>query len=114
MAKATFSSKLPENPSSLIDPLVPFRYDICPCCGSQRIELISFNGYGQHYKDAVDAFLSGRDVEFNQYEIRAMKCKACGKEFVIDWNYGFPTPLVSSLITNRFLDEFINYSLNPY
>lgn len=110
MAKPTFSSRLPTTSpnDNLIDPFVPFRYDICPHCNAQRIELLSFNGYPQHYRDAVDALLGGRIVDFNQYEIHAMRCRACGKEFVIDWNYGFPKPLTSNFRTARFIDEFCN------
>lgn len=91
----------------LIDPFeVTERFDICPICKAQRVELISFNGYPQNYRDAVDAYLRGYTVEYNRYEIRAMKCKSCNREFVIDWTIGFPIPLKNTYRTNRFFAEF--------
>lgn len=93
--------------NSLINPIIENRSDICPYCKSQRIELFSFNNYTQNYKDAVNLHLRGYDVGFNKYEIRAMKCKSCNKEFVIDWTYGFPRPLTDTFKTNMFLAEFI-------
>lgn len=96
-----------EDYGDLIDPLiVSMRYDVCPICKAQKIELISFNGYPQNYREAVDAYLRGEFVEWNRYEIRAMKCRSCNKEFVIDWTSGFPVPLRDSYRTNRFFNEF--------
>lgn len=93
---------------NLIQPIRELRTDICPNCQAQRIELFSFNGYPQHYSDAVDAHLKGYDVFFNKYEIRSMKCRSCNKEFTIDWTYGFPQPLKDTYRTTRFLQEFFS------
>lgn len=88
-------------------PFVEVRSDICPFCKSQKIELFSFNGYPQNYKKAVEEHLRGNQVEFNKYEIRAMKCRSCNKEFVIDWSYGFPRPLKITAKFNGFISEFL-------
>lgn len=88
-------------------PFVEVRSDICPFCKSQKIELFSFNGYPQNYKKAVEEHLRGNQVEFNKYEIRAMKCRSCNKEFVIDWSYGFPRPLKTTAKFNGFISEFL-------
>lgn len=96
-----------EDHGDLIDPFIPSeRYDLCPICKAQRVELISFNGYPQNYREAVDAYLRGQVVEYNRYEIRTMKCKSCNREFVIDWTTGFPVPLKNTYRTNRFFAEF--------
>ena len=102
------------NPKKIVDEdlnltrgIVPLRTDVCPYCKAQRVELFSFNGYTQNYKEAVNAYLSGYDVHFDKYEIRAMKCRGCNKEFVIDWTDGFPKPLKDTYRTNRFFSEFI-------
>lgn len=79
---------------------------MCPICKAQRVELFSFNGYSQNYKEAVEAFLKGYSIEFNRYEIRNMRCRSCNKEFVIDWTIGFPVPLKDTYRTNRFFSEF--------
>lgn len=91
----------------LINPIVEERYDLCPHCRAQRVELFSFNGYPQNYKEAVNAYLRGYNVSYDKYEIRSMKCKSCNKEFVIDWSTGFPRPLRDVFITSRFLSEFL-------
>ena len=91
-----------------INPIIFTRYDVCPCCKAQRVDLISFNGYSQNYKEAVDAYLRGYKVNFDRYEIRAMKCKSCNKEFTIDWSDGFPKPLQYTAKTRAFLYEFMN------
>lgn len=92
----------------LINPMSDVRTDICPFCRSQRVELFSFNGYPQNYKEAVEAHLKGYDVNYNRYEIRSMKCRACNKEFTIDWSSGFPVPLKDSFKTRQFFNEFMN------
>ena len=92
----------------LINPISEIRTDICPHCKSQRIELFSFNGYPQNYKDAVDAHLRNYDITYDKYEIRSMKCRSCNKEFVIDWSTGFPVPLKDTFKTNLFFTEFMN------
>ena len=91
----------------LIEPFIEERFDMCPFCKAQRVELFSFNGYPQHYKEAVDYYINGYNVDYNQYEIRSMKCQGCGKEFTIDWSDGFPKPLRSSLKTSIFVSEFL-------
>lgn len=93
---------------NLIEPMKPIRGDMCPFCKAQRIELFSFNGYAQNYKQAVEAYLRGYDVKYDRYEIRSMRCQSCNKEFTIDWTYGFPFPLKDTFKTNRFFQEFIN------
>lgn len=104
--KALFNKQI-ENHEGLINPFkVHERYDICPICRAQRVELFSFNNYPQNYRDAVDAYLRGYVVDYDKYEIRAMRCRSCNKEFVIDWTMGFPVPLKSSYKTNRFFSEF--------
>ena len=96
-----------EDHEDLIDPfIVVERYDICPHCKAQRLELFSFNGYPQDYKGAVDAYLQGYNVVFDKYEIRKLRCKSCNKEFVIDWTTGFPIPLRNTYRTNRFFAEY--------
>lgn len=100
--------KKPERNDGLIEPLIPTRSDICPFCKAQRIELFSFNGYPQNYKDAVEARLRGYDISYDRYEIRSMKCRSCNREFVIDWSSGFPVPLVDSYKSNKFFYEFMN------
>lgn len=92
----------------LINPIIIDRYDICPNCKSNKIELMSFNNYPQGYSSAVNAHLSGYDVSFNKYEIRSMKCRSCGKEFVIDWSTGFPIPLKDTGKSNIFFMQFMN------
>ena len=92
---------------NLTDPMMPARVDICPFCKAQRIELFSFNGYAQNYKYAVDEFMKGNLISYDQYEIRTMKCRACNKEFVIDWKAGMPVPLRDTSRTSIFLQEFI-------
>ena len=94
--------------NGLIDPFIPIRTDICPNCKAQRIELYSFNGYPQNYRDAVEAYLQGYIVSYDKYEIRSMRCRSCNKEFVIDWTTGFPVPLKDTFRTNRFFSEFVN------
>ena len=89
-------------------PIRFIRPDICPYCKSQKIELLSFNGYPQHYSDCVTDYLRGKAVIFNKYEIRSMKCKACNKEFIIDWSSGFPKPLLDNNKLNYFIYEFLN------
>ena len=88
--------------------IIPIRSDICPICKAQKVELFSFNGYPQNYKEAVNAHLSGYDVHYDKYEIRTMKCRSCGKEFVIDWSDGFPKPLKDTYRSNRFFSEFVS------
>lgn len=98
--------KPPPPPEKGIDPYLPIRADICPFCRAQRVEMFSFNGYEQGYSKAVDAYMQGYQVIFDQYEIRSMKCKSCGKEFTIDWTNGFPVPLRTTMKTNVFFQEF--------
>ncbi|MCM1235485.1 MAG: hypothetical protein NC489_35750, partial [Ruminococcus flavefaciens] len=43
----------------LIDPMIYDRFDMCPECKAQRMQLLSFNNINQDYRDAVDAYLSG-------------------------------------------------------
>ena len=93
--------------STLIDPIIPIRVDICPYCKAQRIELFSFNGYPQQYKYAVDEFMKGNQISYDKYEIRTMKCRACNKEFVINWVDGMPFPLANGTRWTTFLSEFI-------
>lgn len=110
MAQQVFTTtprEMPEVVPGLLNPIIEDRYDMCPICRSQRIELISFNGYPQHYRDAVNAYLSGHNVAFDRYEIRAMKCQACGKEFAIDWSTGFPRPLRDNYRAQAFVAEFM-------
>lgn len=92
--------------NDLIDPFIKMRTDICPCCKAQRIDLISFNGYPQNYKEAVNAYLNGYSISYDRYEIRSMRCKSCNREFIIDWTQGFPKPLIDSYKINRFFSEF--------
>ena len=92
----------------LINPMKDVRTDICPFCKAQRVELFSFNGYPQNYKEAVEAHLKGYEVHYDRYEIRFMKCRSCNKEFTIDWTSGFPVPLKDSFKTRQFFQEFIN------
>lgn len=89
------------------DLIIPIRPNICPNCGVQAIELFSFNGYPQKYKERVNFYISGIDTPFDKYEIRFMKCKSCNKEFIIDWSDLFPKPLRDTSKLNRFLSEFI-------
>lgn len=89
-----------------IDPMPPARTDICPYCKAQRVELFSFNGYPQNYREAVELRLMGYDVSYDKYEIRYMKCRSCNREFVIDWSQGFPVPLQDTFKTNLFFKEF--------
>lgn len=106
--QTVFDKKSNIRNDGLIDPLIPSdRYDICPHCRAQRIELISFNGYSQNYKEAINAYMQGYTVEFNRYEIRSMRCRGCHKEFVIDWTPGFPVPLRNTYRTDRFFAEFM-------
>lgn len=106
---ASFDKVLKDKiPDGLIEPMIPIRSDICPNCRAQRIELFSFNGYPQNYKDAVEARLKGFNVSYDRYEIRSMKCRSCNKEFVIDWSQGFPVPLVDSYKSNLFFHEFMS------
>lgn len=109
MGKSFAYNKIPTLPENegLIDPMIKMRTDICPHCRAQRVELISFNGYGQHYRDAVDLYLKGYQVNFDSYEIRSMRCKSCNREFVIDWSDGFPKPLKDTYKTNVFFSEFV-------
>lgn len=97
---------LPPN-SGLTDPLIPVRFDICPICKSQRVKLLSFNNIDQNYSEAVDAYLRGYAVNFDRYEIYALKCASCGKEFIIDWTGGFPKPLQFKGKLDLFYWEFI-------
>lgn len=104
----SFEQEPRSNPEGLIDPfIITERYDICPKCRAQRVELYSFNNIPQNYSDAVNAYLRGYEVNYNKYEIRMMKCKSCNHEFVIDWTMGFPVPLKNSYRTNRFFSEFV-------
>lgn len=98
----------PNADSALVDLMKPIRADICPCCKAQRIELFSFNGYPQQYKYAVDEFMKGNQISYDKYEIRTMKCRACNKEFVIDWVNGMPFPLMYGERWTIFLSEFMN------
>ena len=97
----------PKTNGGSINPIIFTRYDICPNCNAQRLVLLSFNGYSQNYKDAVDAYLYGYKVLFDRYEIRSMKCKSCSKEFTIDWSDGFPKPLQFTQKIRAFFQEFI-------
>ena len=80
-------NKIPKEPipKGTIEPMIPIRGDICPLCKAQRIELFSFNGYPQNYSQAVEAHLRGYNIDYNNYEIRSMKCRSCNKEFTIDY-----------------------------
>lgn len=100
--------KTPKPIEDGVQAIVDIRTDICPFCKSRRVELFSFNNYPQNYKEAVDYHLMGFDIAFDKYEIRSMKCRSCGKEFVIDWTNGFPVPLKSTCTTTIFLTEFLN------
>lgn len=101
------TEKIKRDPD-IVYPLIPSRTDICPFCKAQRIELISFNGYPQNYRDAVEAHLKGYNVFYDKYEIRSMKCMSCKREFTIDWSSGFPVPLKDTYKTTRFFQEFIS------
>ena len=104
--KLSFDKQFKDN-GGLIEPFeIPQRYDICPICKAQRVELFSFNGYPQNYKEAVDLYLKGYLIDYNKYEIRNMRCRSCNREFVIDWTIGFPVPLRNTFKTNRFFAEF--------
>ena len=46
-------------------------------------------------------------VRYDKYEIRTMKCRACNKEFVINWIDGMPFPLANGTRWTIFLSEFI-------
>lgn len=105
---ASFTTEKISKDPNIIYPLNPARTDICPFCKAQRIELISFNGYPQNYREAVDMHLKGYNVFYDKYEIRAMKCISCKKEFTIDWSTGFPVPLRDTYKTSVFFQEFIN------
>lgn len=96
------------NTEGLINPFIETRTDICPKCKAQRVELFSYKGYPQNYKEAVELHLRGHIVEYNKYEIRSMKCRSCNHEFVIDWSDGFPKPLRSTMKTDQFFREFAN------
>lgn len=103
-----FSSYLEEKNNNLKEALVPVRTDICPLCNVQAIELYSFNGYPQGYKDAVDQHLRGYRVNFDRYEILFMRCKSCRKEFTINWLDEFPVPLKDTVKTSIFFKEFMH------
>lgn len=103
-----FPKIIDSSKKNLIQPMQPTRSDICPFCKAQRIELFSFNGYPQNYKEAVECRLRGYDVRYDRYEIRSMKCRSCNREFTIDWSFGFPVPLQDTYKTNNFFKEFIN------
>lgn len=92
----------------MIEPIKFIRPDVCPNCKAQRIELISFNGYPQHYSEAVTNYLKGKMTYFDKYEIRSMKCKSCNKEYIIDWSSVFPKPLLDNNKLNYFLYGFLN------
>ena len=104
----SFDTKKINKDPNMIYPITPVRSDICPFCRAQRVELISFNGYPQNYKDAVDMHLKGYSVFYDRYEIRAMKCMSCKREFTIDWSSGFPVPLKDTYKTTRFFQEFVS------
>lgn len=89
-----------------IFPLMPIRDDFCPHCNTQNIELFSFNNYPQGYSDAVTSYLNSNSILYDKYEIRYMKCKTCGKEFMIDWSSGFPKPLKDPYRVFGFVAEF--------
>ena len=89
-----------------IMPIMPIRYDFCPHCSTQQIDLFSFNNYPQGYSDAVTSYLKGNSVSFDKYEIRYMKCKSCGKEFMIEWANGCPRPLKDPYRVLGFVSEF--------
>ena len=103
----SFDVQIIPKDNSIQEIFIRCRTDICPFCKAQRIELISFNGYPQNYRDAVNEYIKGNEVHFNKYEIRAMKCQSCKHEFVIDWSLGFPVPLTSTRTTNQFFSEFV-------
>lgn len=88
------------------NPIIPSRYDVCPFCKAQRIELFSFNNIPQSYREAVEAYLRGYIVSFDKWEIRYMKCRSCNREYTIDWSDGFPKPLEDTYKTNLFFSEF--------
>lgn len=92
----------------LIDPIVFSRFDICPFCKAQKVELLSFNNIKQSYSKAVDLYFQGYNIGFDKYEIHSMKCLSCGHEFIIDWSIGFPKPLISNMFTDIFLSEFVH------
>ena len=98
---------IPDGDENLINAFSPIRTDVCPICKAKAVELFSFNGYPQNYREAVDAYLAGYDVKYDRYEIRSMKCRSCGKEFVIDWSDGFPKPLKDTFRSNLFFGEFV-------
>lgn len=104
------NEEIKPNSSWLIDPFIEIRSDICPICKAQRIELFSFNGYPQNYRDAVDAHLRGYNISYDMYEIKYMRCKSCNREFIIDWSFydKFPRPLIDASKVNRFLNEFVS------
>lgn len=109
MGKSFHEEKIPSIPENegLVEPMIKLRTDICPYCKAQKVELISFNGYPQGYKEAVNLYLKGYNVFFDQYEIRSMRCRSCNRELIIDWSDGFPKPLIDTCKTSMFFSEFI-------
>ena len=55
----SFDVQIIPKDNSIRDIFIQCRTDICPFCKAQRIELISFNGYPQNYRDAVNEYIKG-------------------------------------------------------
>ncbi|WP_301067248.1 hypothetical protein [uncultured Duncaniella sp.] len=78
----------------LKDPMEFERWDFCPNCGRNRVELFSFFNSPMHYAKMVDAFIRGEHIQdYFKYAAYMMRCTACGKCYDIVWDGNFPMPM---------------------
>lgn len=80
---------------NLINPIQILRYDNCPICKRNSIEVFNTNNIPMNYSKAVLEYMStGNNTQYNRTAVYKMKCRGCGKEFSIVWIDGFPRPII--------------------
>lgn len=92
----------------LIEPIQYIRYDNCPNCHRNTIELFSYDNYPMHYSEAVLSYMNGdKSIQYNKYSIYRMRCRGCGKIYNIVWRDEFPVPLLEQP-ENRSINIFLS------
>lgn len=87
------------------------RWDFCPNCGRNKIEMFNFFNSPMHYSSIVDKFIRGDlIVDSHKYEAYMMRCTACGKCYDIIWDGNFPMPMKRGDYRKlNFIKQFQSY-----
>lgn len=98
----------------LIEPIQIIRYDNCPNCHRNKLELFSYDNYPMKYEEAVINYMRFNQLpQYNRFPIYRMRCRGCGKVFNIVWRDGFPVPLIE-IPDNRSINIFLNLYKKDY